>query len=131
MIYNLAFTIFPMVYYIVKRPEPILEINHSYKDKLFSEHIKAILSGILISLLTFSVVPSKDMHNIFAVILINCIIMGNLHYLVVDNSVSKIPQIIVIGVQCLISLLVYLLTLFFVPEEPIFYMDLELSAEPK
>ena len=67
------------------------------------------------------------MHNIFIGLLINCTIMGNMHYLVVDDSVSKRTQIILIVVQMTISFLVYFLILFFVPDYEIFYINFDRS----
>ena len=92
-------------------------IVDDYKDyKLFQEHVKGIFSGLLLTTVTFLLLPESDMHNIFIGLLINCTIMGNIYYLVVDDSVSKTTQIILITVQMTISFLVFFLLLFFVPD---------------
>ena len=60
------------------------------------------------------------MHNIFVICAINCTIMGNLYYLVLDDSISKKLQILYIALQLVISLLLCLLTAYFIPIVPIF-----------
>ena len=133
LLYNFAFTILPMFYYILGRPKLIDDIVvDDYKDyKLINEHAKGAFSGLMITIITFLLIPETDMHNIFTALLINCTTMGTLHYLVIDDSVSKRTQIILIMAQLVISLCVYLLTLFFVPDYSIFYINFETSISSR
>ena len=130
--YNACFTFLPVLYYLMDRPELISEILvEDYKDyKLTSEHVKGMLSGILLTLITFLILPNPDIQNIFIIIMINCTLLGNLYYLVIDDSVSKKIQIITIFIQCTISIMVYLLTAFFLSTpEYIFELDIQISPD--
>jgi hypothetical protein len=57
--YNLFFTILPLFYYLIARPGLVGDIMvDDYKDyKLRYEHIKGIFSGVLITFVSFALIP--------------------------------------------------------------------------
>ena len=59
LLYNFAFTILPMFYYILGRPKLIEDIVvDDYKDyKLVNEHAKGAFSGLMMTTLTFLLIP--------------------------------------------------------------------------
>lgn len=58
-LFNIAFTILPIFYYLIAKPELVGDIMvEDYKDyKLRYEHFKGIFSGIVITYLTFALIP--------------------------------------------------------------------------
>ena len=50
------------------------------------------------------------MNQLYALILINCTMLGNFYYLVLDDSVSKKWQIVVVIVQIILSIGIYMIT---------------------
>lgn len=108
-LYNVAFTILPIFYYLIRRPELIGDIMvEDYKDyKLRYEHLKGIISGVLITFITFAFLPDIEIEQLFIGVMINCTFMGNFYHLVLDDSIKKFCQILVIVIQCIISIGAY------------------------
>lgn len=67
-------------------------------------HILGFFLGLFVTYIAYSVIPEYMLEQIFVNILINCVIMGNLYYLVLDNSKNKKWQIISIVIQLIFSI---------------------------
>lgn len=61
---------------------------------------------------------------VFVAVLINCTILGNFYHLVIDDSASKKWQIIIIIIQCIISIGAYFLTIYVENTHQIFTVTL-------
>ena len=58
-LFNVAFTILPILYYLIARPELVGDIMvEDYKDyKLRYEHFKGIFSGVLTTFIAYAIIP--------------------------------------------------------------------------
>lgn len=112
--FNVAFTVLPLCYYLIARPELVGDILvEDYKDyKLRYEHIKGVCCGVLVTFVTYAFVPEDDIMNLFVGVLFNCTYMANYYHLVMDDSVSKRNQVLIIIVQWLISIGAFFITIF-------------------
>lgn len=131
-LYNIAFTIMPYFYYLIARPELVGDIMvEDYKDyKLRYEHIKGIIAGVFITYISFSILPSIQINQLFLAVMINCTWMGNFYCLVIDDSVKKHWQIIIILVQCGVSIGSYFISLLVSPNYSLFNVDYAIYPEP-
>jgi hypothetical protein len=131
--YNSFFTILPTCYYLIARPELLGDIMvEDYKDyKLRYEHLKGIFSGILITFLTFALTPESEIIHVFIAVLINCTLMANFYHLVIDDSVQKRNQLIVLIVQCILSIGIYFLTLNVAAINSLFYVTWDFNPDSR
>lgn len=59
--------------------------------------------GIIMTFITYSFIPNAMAYQLFLNILINCSLMANLYYLVLDKSISKKWQSLTIFIQCIFT----------------------------
>jgi hypothetical protein len=115
---------------VIGKPSLLEDIViEDYKDfRFFNEHFFGIFSGAMITVLTYLLTPYLDIQNIFISVLLNCTLIANLNYLVLDDSISKYKQIILIIVQEILAAIFYIATSFLLPSNSIFHSGLEILS---
>lgn len=81
------------------------------------------MSGVLITFVTFSFLPQIQISQLFIAVIINCTFMGNFYHLVLDDSIKKRNQIVIIFIQCVISIGAYFFSLFVDVSHRLFTID--------
>lgn len=85
-----------------------------------------MVSGLMIAALTYLLTPDIEIQNIFISTLLNCTLISNLYYLVLDDSTSKFKQLVFIVIQYLLSAAFFIISSYFVPSRSVFYSELEI-----
>lgn len=131
-LFNIGFTSFPMFYYLIARPNLIedIAVEDLKSFKLRYEHLKGCFSGIFMTYVTFSLLPQLLMPEIFLAIMVNCTLLGNFYYLVMDDAISKKWQTLIIVLQCLFAIGIYFLTLFVQVTHALFEFPINLYPGP-
>lgn len=71
-----------------------------------------MFAGIVLTYVTYSIIPEAEILMVFVAVMINCTFMGNFYCLVIDDSSMKRWQFWIILVQCVLSIGGYFLTLY-------------------
>ncbi len=90
------------------------------KSALIMVNIKAILFGCITTFILFALLLEEYIGNVLTSSLINCVIAGNLFllvlgmiYFILDDSLNKTRQVIIIIIQIIISVSVIVLVQMF------------------
>lgn len=83
------------------------------KSALILVNIKAILFGCITTFIIYALLLDEYIGNVLTSSLINCVIAGNLFLLVLDDSLNKTRQVVVIIIQIVISVSVIVLVQMF------------------
>ena len=121
--FNFVFTILPISFMIAYRPPLYIEEDirqYLSKSGLILINIKAILFGIFTTFIIYALLLEEYVGNVFTSSLINCVVAGNLFLLVlgifitiVDDSLNKTRQVIIICIQIIISVSVIVVVQMF------------------
>ena len=121
--FNFVFTILPISFMIAYRPALYIEEDirqYLNKSALILVNIKAILFGCITTFIIFALLLDEYIGNVLTSSLINCVIAGNLFLLVLgilssilDDSLNKTRQVVVIIIQIIISVSVIVLVQMF------------------
>ena len=132
-LFNMGFTSFPLVFYLIFRPQLIADIavEDLKSEQLRYEHLKGMFVGVLLTYVNYSLLPYLEMSSLFFAVAVNSTLAGNLYYLAIDDSVTKKWQLGIILCQNVFSLGLYFLSQFVPLAHELFCFSLMITPLPE